>query len=167
MYLLYWNYDRCIYCELTVYIYIYIWYWVILKLEVMVFFQRLSGFSTCHGQLLGEKSLGFRWKSGRKKGPWLFKVYRGWDTTQLCGDFNKLLQGSLFIYPKNPGFQIGSHLFAQRFVAKCCVKGSTCCQDCCVKFAIHNIGCDSSAHDHLVWSEGWTKLMVLAQKEWP
>ncbi len=30
-----------------------------------------------------------------KKGPWLFRVYRGSKTTQLCGDYNKDPIGSL------------------------------------------------------------------------
>ena len=36
-----------------------------------------------------------------KKKPWLFRVYRGWNTTQLCRDYDKPLQR---IPMKQPGF---------------------------------------------------------------
>ena len=29
--------------------------------------------------------------SNEKKGPWLFRVFRGWKTTQLTGDYNQPL----------------------------------------------------------------------------
>ena len=33
--------------------------------------------------------------SNEERVNWLFSVYRGWDTTQLCGDYRKRLSGSL------------------------------------------------------------------------
>ena len=32
--------------------------------------------------------------SNEKNPAWLFGVYRGWKTAQLCGDYKKSLQGS-------------------------------------------------------------------------
>ena len=42
----------------------------------------------------------------KNKGPWLLRVYGGWNATQVCGDFNKPSQGSLLNnqYPLNRTF---------------------------------------------------------------
>ena len=51
-------------------------------------------FAICH-EHLGNPwwQVGFSFEQ-RKKGPWLFRVYVGEYTTQLCWDYNESLQGS-------------------------------------------------------------------------
>ena len=53
-------------------------------------FQPGKAGKTWHISDFDPKMSGEQWKK-----TWLFRVYRGWDTTQLYGDYNKPLEGSL------------------------------------------------------------------------
>ena len=48
-----------------------------------------------------------------KRAPWLFRVYRGWKTTQLCGDYfiKHEMIGSLFKLPRFNGKYPGPRVF--------------------------------------------------------
>ena len=71
--------------------------------------QKLGGFSLLLRSdvwsPLGEASLE-QWK----RGPWLFRVIIGDDATQLCGDYDKPLQGSLSNNQYNGRFFFMAHL---------------------------------------------------------